>query len=140
MNTKLALLLTALTSALSLLPSKAAEGPALTLEPYGTISWAGINGEAELGAGANLSLAITKNLSVVSFAEADNTDGLFVERLGAGLRYTAWLGTKVSLDGGVAGGYDLVDPHFFLRLPLGANLLYSNGPSRRSALRFRGRD
>ena len=97
-----------------------AAAPALGLEPYGLISWTGLNGAAELGAGANLTLAITKNLTLVSFAEADDTKGTLVERFGGGLRYTAWLGSKVSLDAGVAGAYDLTKDNFFLRLPLGA--------------------
>ena len=93
----------------------------LGLEPYGTISWAGLNGEAELGAGANVTLGLTKNLSLVGFGEADNTDGTLIERFGGGLRYTASLGARVSLDAGVAGGYDQTGQNFFLRLPLGAN-------------------
>lgn len=101
---------------------KAADLLAPGFEPYGSVSWTGINGAAELGAGANLTLGITKNLTLVSFGEADNTTGGFVDRFGAGLRYTAQLGTRVSLDAGAAGAYDMENEHFFLRLPLGANL------------------
>lgn len=92
------------------------------LEPYGTVSWTGLNGSPEIGAGANLTFGLTKNLALVSFGESDNTTGGFVDRFGLGLRYTAQLGTRVSLDAGVAGAYDLEAEHFFLRLPLGANL------------------
>lgn len=100
--------------------SKAAEfSPGL--EPYGILSWTGLNGEAELGAGANLTFGLTKNLALVGFGEADNTEQTFVDRFGLGLRYTAQLGTRVSLDAGVAGAYDLERETFFLRLPLGAN-------------------
>lgn len=95
---------------------------AIALEPYGTISWTGINGEAELGAGASLVFGITKNLSVVGFGEADNTENTFLDRFGAGLRYTAPLGSRVSLDAGVGGGYDTERQNFFVRLPVGANL------------------
>jgi hypothetical protein len=100
----------------------AADDLDIGLEPYAIHSWTGLNGAAETGAGANLVLGITKNLSVVGFGESDNTDGAFVDRFGAGLRYTANLGTKFSLDAGAAGAYDLDGERFFLRLPLGANL------------------
>ncbi len=91
----------------------------LGLEPYGTISWTGLEGAAELGAGANLTLGLTKNLALVGFGESDNTTGGFIDRFGGGLRYTAALGPRVSLDGGVAGGWDMDRDTFFLRLPLG---------------------
>lgn len=106
----------------SFVRTASAEDLTIGLEPYGTISWAGIDGQRELGAGANLTMGITKNLSVVGFGEGDNTDGLLVERIGAGLRYTAALGSKVSLDAGAAGAYDTSTEKTFLRLPLGANL------------------
>lgn len=119
------LLLALLTFSLSHFPTFAA-APAVTLEPYGTISWTGLEGEADLGAGVNLTLGITKNLSIVTFAEGDSTqDPSFfdqIDRAGAGLRYTAWLGSRVSLDAGVAGAWDIQNSDFFLRLPLGANL------------------
>lgn len=116
--------LIALLALLACWPAGLRAAPALQLgaEPYGLISWTGLNGEAELGAGLNLTATITKNLSLVSFAEADDVDNLFIERAGLGLRYTAWLGKKASLDAGVAGAYDLEHANFFLRLPLGANL------------------
>ncbi len=93
----------------------------LGLEPYGLISWTGLNGSAELGAGASLVVGLTKNLAVVGFGEGDNTDGILIERFGGGLRYTAALGPRVSLDAGVAGAYDQTAQTFFLRLPLGAS-------------------
>lgn len=102
--------------------ASAADGLAIGLEPYAIRSWTGINGAAETGAGANLTLGITRNLSVVGFGESDNTDGDLVDRFGAGLRYTAAIGKNVSLDAGAAGAYDLDGERFFLRLPLGANL------------------
>lgn len=98
-------------------PTKTAIG----LEPYGIISWTGLNGSSELGAGANLTFGITKNLTLVGFGEADNVHDEFIERFGGGLRYTAWLGKRVSLDATVAGGYDVTDPHFFVRLQPGVN-------------------
>jgi hypothetical protein len=125
MNKKLRLLIPVsclLLCAFAPLREASADDLAIGLEPYGTISWAGIDGQSELGAGANITLGITKNLSVVGFGEGDNTDGLLVERFGAGLRYTAALGSKVSLDAGVAGAYDTIMEKVFLRLPLGANL------------------
>lgn len=98
---------------------------AIGLEPYGTISWQGINGESDLGAGVSLVAGVTKNLSIVVFAEGDSVQGgnFFddIARSGAGLRYTAWLGSRISLDGGVAGAYDIHNENFFLRLPLGAS-------------------
>jgi hypothetical protein len=103
-------------------PLRAADLLSPGFEPYGSVSWTGINGAADLGVGANLTFALTKSLSLVTFGEADNTTGGFVDRFGAGLRYTAQLGKSVSLDAGVAGAYDLEQEHFFLRLPLGANL------------------
>lgn len=118
-----------------LLPITAADGPDIGLEPYGTISWAGIDGQADLGAGANLRLGITKNLSVVGFGESDDYDGLTVERLGAGLRYTANLGNRVSLDAGVGGAYDIANDRAFLRLPLGANLYAVKGKDIDAGLR-----
>lgn len=99
-------------------------GLELSAEPYGVISWTGINGKPELGAGIAPTLAIGRNLTIVGFGEGDHEEGILVERLGAGLRYTAYLGKRVSLDGGVAGAYDLENPHFFLRLPLGSNLTF----------------
>lgn len=99
-------------------------GLELSAEPYGMVSWTRIAGEAELGAGINTTLAIGRGLTLVAFGEGDHEEGLLVERLGAGLRYTAYLGKYVSLDGGVAGAYDLEDPHFFIRLPLGANFTF----------------
>jgi hypothetical protein len=106
--------------------AEAKSGPSVGLEPYGTINWRGLNGEADLGAGVNLSLEISKGLSLVAFAEGDSTkDPNFfdqIDRAGAGLRYTVWLGKRASLDGGVAGAYDIANENFFLRLPLGASL------------------
>lgn len=112
-------------------PTPAAAGPSLTIgaEPYGMISWTGVNGQAEQGAGLAIPVAITKNLAIVGFGEADNVTETFVDRFGVGLRYTAQLGSRVSLDGGVGGGYDLEDPHFFLRLPVGATLYAYKGKS-----------
>jgi hypothetical protein len=108
--------------------SNAAEstGPTIGLEPYGTLSWTGLEGEADLGAGLAATLGITKNLSIVAFAEGDTTsDPNFfdqIDRAGAGLRYTAPLGKHFSLDAGVAGAWNIENSAFFLRLPLGANL------------------
>jgi hypothetical protein len=98
--------------------------PTLTLglEPYASISWTGLDGESEIGGGVNGVVGITKNLSVVGFAEADDLDNTLVERFGAGLRYTAWLGSNVSLDAGGSVGHDLFNDVTFIRLPLGANL------------------
>ena len=97
-------------------------GLEVALEPYGTMSWTGINGDSEIGAGAAIVFPVgPRGLSLVAFGEGDHEDGRLVERLGAGLRYTAYLGKYVSLDGGIAGAYNLEDPHLFLRLPLGAN-------------------
>lgn len=99
---------------------------AVGLEPYGTINWRGVNGEADLGAGLGATLGITKNLSITAFAEGDSTqDPNFfdqIDRAGAGLRYTIPLGTRVTLDAGAAGAYDIHNENFFLRLPLGASL------------------
>lgn len=99
---------------------------AVGLEPYGTISWTGLEGSPELGAGLGATVGITKDLSITAFAEGDSLDdpNFFdqIDRAGAGLRYTAWLGSKVSLDGGVEGAWDIQNSVFFLRLPLGANL------------------
>lgn len=101
------------------------EDIAIGLEPYGTIGWTGIDGESELGAGVGSTFGITKNLSLTAFAEGDSLDNprFFdqIARAGAGLRYTAWLGTKVSLDGGIQGAYDIHSDSVFIRLPLGAN-------------------
>lgn len=93
-----------------------------SLEPYGTLSWVGINGRSELGAGVSLVFPLSpQGLSLVSFGEGDHEAGRFIERLGAGLRYTAYLGKYVSFDGGFMGSYDLENPHLFIRLPMGAN-------------------
>lgn len=95
------------------------------LEPYGTVSWTGLDGKAEIGAGvAGVINIYQTGLSLVAFGEGDHEKGLLVERLGGGLRYNAYLGKYLSLDAGVSGGYDLEDPHFFLRLPLGANITF----------------
>lgn len=122
MHKKLASLFVAFAAFCSTPQAPAADLLTPGFEPYGIVSWTGINGHPDLGAGANLTLGLTKNLTLVTFGESDNVTGGFVDRFGAGLRYTATLGSRVSLDGGVAGAYDLEGEHFFLRLPLGANL------------------
>lgn len=98
--------------------------PTLTLglEPYALISWTGLDGEADIGGGVNGVVGITKSISAVGFMEADDMDGTLVERFGAGLRYTAWLGKNVSLDAGGGVGHDLTLDNTFIRLPLGVNL------------------
>ena len=94
------------------------------LEPYGTISWTGLDGEADLGAGVNAVIGITKGLSVVAFAEGDSLDDPNfidqIDRAGAGLRYTIELNKRLTLDAGVAGAWDIQNSAFFIRLPLGA--------------------
>jgi hypothetical protein len=106
--------------------SKSNAQSAIGLEPYGTIHWRGIDGESDLGAGVGATIGITKNLSLTAFSEGDSTsDPNFLDqivRAGAGLRYTAWLGSRVSLDGGVQGAWDIENAAFFVRLPLGANI------------------
>lgn len=102
-------------------PLRAADLLAPGFEPYGIVSWTGINGASDLGAGANVTFALNKNLSLVTFGESDNLNGGLVDRFGGGLRYTATLGKSVSLDAGVGGAYDFEGQNFFLRLPLGAN-------------------
>lgn len=93
-----------------------------TLEPYGTVSWTGLDGKAVLGAGANVAFSLNKNLALVGFGESDNTQHSTIDRAGIGLRYTAYAGTRLSLDGGVAGAYDCEGNSAFLRLPLGATV------------------
>jgi hypothetical protein len=106
---------------------------AVGLEPYGTVSWTGLDGESDLGAGLAATVGITKNLTLTAFAEGDSTDNpnFFdqIARAGAGLRYTAWLGSRVSLDAGVQGAYDIQYEHVFIRLPLGANLYAIKEPN-----------
>lgn len=123
--------LIALLTTVAAISVSAADNPtpqtAIALEPYGIISWTGLNGSSELGAGASLNFGITKNLSIVGFGEADDTQNTFIDRAGIGLRYTAWLGKSVSLDAGGAGAYDFERENFFLRLPLGANFYILKG-------------
>lgn len=99
-------------------------GLEFSVEPYGMVSWTGLNGKAELGAGLALAAPVTRNLSIVGFGESDDTTGVFVDRFGAGLRYTAYLGKQVSLDGGIALAYDQPTDNSFLRLPFGANFTF----------------
>ena len=94
---------------------------AISLEPYMLINWTGINGKSDIGSGFNAVFGLSPNLSIVGFAEANDSKDVLVERFGAGLRYTAYLNQRLSLDGGVAGAYDLERDHVFLRLPLGGN-------------------
>jgi hypothetical protein len=116
---------TTTTTKVAVVEAKKPIGIEASLEPYGTVAWAGLNGQSDLGAGAAVVLPLGfRGLSLVGFGEGDNKEGLLVERLGAGLRYTAYIGKVISLDGGVAGGYDLEDPHLFIRLPLGANFTF----------------
>lgn len=113
-----------------------ARGAEPSVQPYGMISWTGINGEAELGAGLDASWAITKNLSVMGYGEADNTYGTLVERFGGGLRYSAYLGKHFSLDGGIAPSYDIDGDRFFARLPIGAELYLVRGKNVDLSLRL----
>lgn len=104
----------------------ASEAPkaSIGLEPYGTISWTGLDGASDLGAGVNALVGISKGLSIVGFAEGDSLDDPNfidqIDRAGAGLRYTIELNKRLTLDAGVAGAWDIQNSAFFLRLPLGA--------------------
>lgn len=99
-----------------------------TLEPYGTVSWTGVDGRARLGAGANVVAHITKGFSLWGFGESDNTQHSTIDRAGLGLRYEGNIGKRVKGDAGVAFGYDIegvstsrgnTDQFAFLRLPIG---------------------
>lgn len=130
---KLFSVLTLVVSMLPFIGSAAESKLTVGLEPYGTMSWTGLNGESDLGAGLGATVGITKNLSLTAFAEGDSLDNPNfldqIARAGAGLRYTAWLGTRVSLDAGVQGAYDIQHENVFLRLPLGANLYAIKKPN-----------
>lgn len=93
-----------------------------TLEPYVTLGWEGVNGQGRGGAGANLVFDLTRGLSLWGFAESDNTAHSVFDRGGAGLRYTARLNKQLSLDAGIAGGFDFEREHIFARLPLGTTI------------------
>lgn len=118
-------ILLALLFVTALASAKAADTLAIGLEPYGSMSWRALDGKPDLGAGLGLNVPITKNLSLTVFGEGDSTkDPSFIDqidRAGAGVRYTAWLGSRVSLDGGIQGAYDIQNSSVFLRLPLGAS-------------------
>ncbi len=94
----------------------------LSLEPYAALSWQGLNGHSQWGAGISPALALTKNLSLVGYFESDNVNQEFVDRVSGGLRYTAYLGKVLSLDAGVGLGYATELDQSFIRLPLGANI------------------
>lgn len=113
-----------------------AKGAEPSIQPYGMISWTGIDGKSELGAGAEVSWAITKNLHVAGFGEADNVRGTLIERFGGGLKYNAYLGKHLGLDGGLSPAYDLEQDRFFARLPLGADLYLIRGKNLDLSLRL----
>lgn len=90
-----------------------------TLEPYGTVSWQGLDGKARYGAGANVATHLTKNISLWGFGESDNTEHSVVDRGGIGLRYEAAFGKRIHGDAGIAYAYNFEDNFSFIRLPLG---------------------
>lgn len=93
-----------------------------TAEPYAALSWQGLNGHSQWGAGISPTLALSKNLALVGYFESDNKTQELVDRVAGGLRYTAYLGKVMSLDAGVAIGYATELDNSFIRLPLGANI------------------
>jgi len=108
----------------------------VSLEPYGTVSWSGLDGRAVTGAGANVVAHLTGYLSLWGFGESDNTAHAVIDRAGGGLRLEAPVGPRVRLNAGIGLGYDIegassanhgTDLSVFCRVPLGAsvNLLKS---------------
>lgn len=92
------------------------------LEPYVGLNWQGVDGKARSFAGTTLKADITKNLSLTLSGESENTAHSAVDRGVLGLRYTAPLGKRVSLDAGIGLGYDFEGRNAFARIPFGANL------------------
>jgi hypothetical protein len=117
--TKLRTLLPALFCAAALpLPAAPIE---LGLEPYGTVAWTGLDGQAVTGAGATLSAAITRGFSLTLSGESDNAQHSLVDRGVLGLRYSAAFGKRVTGDLGLGLGYDFERRGAFARIPIGLN-------------------
>lgn len=92
---------------------------AIGIEPYGTVSWLGLDGKARTGAGVTETVGITKGLSLTLSEEADNTAHSSIDRGVLGVRYTVPLGARVSLDAGIGLGYDFESRAAFARIPFG---------------------
>jgi hypothetical protein len=107
-----------------------------TLEPYGMIGWQGLNGEARLGAGANIVTHITRGLSLWGFGESENTAHSVIDRAGLGLRFEGSFGPHIRGDAGVAGAYDLEHEKVFVRLPVGLTFLLLKSKSFEGGLRL----
>jgi len=100
-----------------------------TLEPYGTLSWEGLDGEARLGAGANVLFEVARGFSLWGFGESDNTAHSVVDRSGLGIRYTGSLGKHVRGDAGVALGYGFETQAVFTRVATGLTLVLAQSKS-----------
>jgi len=91
-----------------------------SVSPYVTMSWPGMDKPA-YGVGTDINFNLTKNLGLAFFGESDDPGHAVIDRAGAGLRYTAYAGSRLSLDGGIQGCYDIEGSHGFVRLPLGVS-------------------
>lgn len=91
----------------------------VSLEPYGTVSWLGLNGKAVTGAGANVVTDISKNLALFLSLESDNTQHSTADRGVFGLRLESFLTSRVRLDAGLGLGHDFEADSNFLRIPFG---------------------
>jgi len=91
----------------------------VSIEPYATVAWEGINGEGTGGAGANVVTHINKTFSLWGFGESDDTEHSFIDRFGGGIRAEAKLGKRIRFDAGIGGGYDSEREAAFIRIPFG---------------------
>jgi len=91
----------------------------ISLEPYGTVSWLGLNGKAVTGAGATITTDISKSLALFFSAESDNTQHSTADRGVFGIRLESFLTSRVRLDAGAGIGHDFESDNNFLRIPFG---------------------
>jgi len=91
----------------------------VSLEPYYTVGWQGINGQSKDGFGANLVTHLNQTFSLWAFGESDDTEGVAIDRAGGGIRAEAKLGAHLKFDAGIGAGYSMAADALFIRVPFG---------------------
>lgn len=100
----------------------------VSVSPYATVAFSDFDGDQQGGLGMAVGVGLSKAVSLVSFAESDDTDGSFLDRSGLGLRVTGRVTKSLSLFGQMSGGYSfsrsagLDENEWFIRPQFGATL------------------
>jgi len=100
----------------------------ISVSPYATVAFEDFDKGATGGVGVDVGVALSKTVSLVSFAEFDDVSGATFDRAGLGVRVTGRLTKALSVFGQMSGGYSFSDSaglareSWFIRPQFGATV------------------